>query len=400
MVSCVFVACDGGNKVADNTEHLTDITKTLTLTKDYKNKSFFNDGIGVVRVDAFTDGDTTRFYSDTDGTVNVRYYSIDTPESTTSVEKWGKAASTFVKERLSEATEIVVESSTGGEPEMDSYHTRWLGYVWYKTADHDFYLLNLEIVENGYSKNNGSGTAKFAYNSYFAKAESAARKMQLRVFSKLDDPLYNDDPVEFAIKDFEGNEDMYYDKATEVGAKVIFEAYIVGHEVSKSGTHMFEASQFVDGVKHSINVYTGYNSNPASNALCIGTLYKFVGTVQLYGSGYQISNISYSELYDSNKLTVPRAANVYLTFSNNVSYKADYDKSLYTGLTVTEIVSQNEGQTVFKATASLVSASGTASQPTEFTVTANNSQTYKVGDFLMVNALRTSEESTQLTLLA
>ena len=99
------------NKIADNTKFYDSITKTLKLTKSYEGKSFLNDGIGKATVDAYTDGDTTRFKLEQGTVVIVRYYQIDTPESTGSVDKWGRAASNFTKNALSNATEIVLEAT-------------------------------------------------------------------------------------------------------------------------------------------------------------------------------------------------------------------------------------------------------------------------------------------------
>ena len=108
--SIVLGACQP--KIADNTEYYDKITKTLKLTKSYEGKSFITDGIGPATLDAHTDGDTSRFRLAEGGTINMRYYQIDTPESTTGVEKWGKAASLFVKDKLTTATEIVLEATT------------------------------------------------------------------------------------------------------------------------------------------------------------------------------------------------------------------------------------------------------------------------------------------------
>src|SRR5699024_7289229 len=98
---CVLAAC--GPQIADNTEYYDAITKTLKLTKQFEGKSYLSDGIGRATLELLTDGDTTRFTLEQGDSINMRYYSVDTPESTGGVEKWGKAASNFVKEKLSAA---------------------------------------------------------------------------------------------------------------------------------------------------------------------------------------------------------------------------------------------------------------------------------------------------------
>ena len=367
VLTVVFAACD---KVADNTEYYDKITKSLKFNLNYEGKSFLNDGVGVARVDAYTDGDTTRFYTEKDGTVNIRYFCIDTPESTSKVEKWGKAASNFVHDRLSQATLIVLESSTGGAATKDSYGTRYLGYVWYKTATEDFKLLNLEIVENGFSLNKGNSTSAYKYNSYFVKAENFARSIQLRWFSKKADPLYSSDPIEFSIKDFSNNIELYYDEENNVGAKVIFEAYLVDLTVSESGTHNFVAAQYdaETGKQYTINVYAGYNSSHAST-MTVGSYYKFVGSLQKYGSAFQISDITYSDIFDGPQTTFLRKANYYLMFDSSNS-KASLDQfagNVYTNITVTEVEAVANGVLSFKGTAYMRTATGSSTEAKTFT---------------------------------
>ena len=405
VLSCVFVACKN-DEIADNTEHYDKITKTLKLNLSYEGKSFLNDGVGVFRVDAFTDGDTTRFYSETDGTVNIRYYCIDTPESTGGIEKWGKAASNFVKERLSEATVIVLESSTGKAAVKDSYGTRYLGYVWYKTATDDFKLLNLEIVENGFSVNKGDSTSKYKYNEYFVKAEKFARSIQLRLFSKKADPLYNTDPVPFSIKEFDSNPDLFYNAETDTGTKVVFEAYLISLQVSSSGTHTFVAAQYdaETGTQYTINVYAAYNSSPASN-MKVGGLYKIVGALQKHTSGFQLSGINYNTIFDGADITFPKAggANYYLTFDSSLQYRDQLSDNLFTNVRVTEIVGTVDGVLTFKGEATKrLSASNNATEKTTFTfklkVPASYSNDITVGKSLKLGGLQlTAGEITVIT---
>ena len=185
LVFCLafVVACnEPDGPTIDNSKYYDEITKTLKLTKSFEGKSFLNDGIGRATLISPTDGDTSRFRLEQGTEVSIRYYQIDTPESTGDVEKWGKSAAFFVKERLKSATEIVLEA-TESRAVKDSYGTRYLGYVWYKTADSDFKLLNLEVVENGFSDNKGYSSSAYPYNDYFAKANNFARKNSLRLYS-------------------------------------------------------------------------------------------------------------------------------------------------------------------------------------------------------------------------
>ena len=271
IVLCLalFVACGETNNppsvdepVIDNSKYYDEITSTLKLTKSFEGKSFLSDGIGRAELVSPTDGDTTRFRLEQGTTVSVRYYQIDTPESTGNVEKWGKAAAFFVKERLLSATEIVLEA-TKDKAVKDSYGTRYLGYVWYKTADSDdFKLLNLEVVENGFSDNKGFVSSEYPYNDYFAKANNFARKNSLRIYSNEDDPMFSTDPEDITLKDFFENTEAYYNIETEVGSKVRFNACLIALERSNSGTHTFIAEWYdEDGKRYTINVYAAYTSS-------------------------------------------------------------------------------------------------------------------------------------------
>ena len=97
LCNVVFASCNGGGNttVADNTQYYDAITSTLKLGKSFEGKNFLTEGIGRATVDAFTDGDTTRFKLEQGDIISVRYYQVDTPESTGNVQKWGKAASLF-----------------------------------------------------------------------------------------------------------------------------------------------------------------------------------------------------------------------------------------------------------------------------------------------------------------
>ena len=344
VLACCFaaVSCDK-ETVADNTKYYDSVTKKLTLTKSFEGKSFMNDGIGVATVDAYTDGDTTRFRAG-DDTVIIRYYCIDTPESTGGVEKWGKAASVFVKDRLSKATQIVLESSTGSRPTHDSYGTRYLGYVWYKTADYDeFKLLNLEIIENGFSENKALNTSAYPYYSYMDEANKFARSIKLRLYSDLEDPLYSTDPVEMTIKDFWENTEEYYNADADAGSKIVMTAYLESLTISDKGTYTFVAGQYDQetGKVYRINVYCGYASSSASG-MKIGQLYKLIGTVQKYGRDFQISGIVYNSLFGGNPDSANSGyegsrvlqSNYFLTFDSDAKMIDQLNRTLYTDVTV------------------------------------------------------------------
>lgn len=335
LTAIVLVACK--DKIADNTEHFDEITKTLTLNKSYEGKNFLTQGIGKATVDAYTDGDTARFRLVPSGDViSVRFYQIDTPESTSNVEKWGKAASAFTKSCLMSATEIVLEA-TADRAQHDSYGSRYLAYVWYKPAGQsNFKCLNLELVENGYTENKGVNTADYPYYSYFKKANDFAKSIQLRLYSKLDDPSYSTDPLDMTFAEFYANTDLFYNADMEAGAKIKTVAYLKSLYVSPSGTYTFTAAQYnpETGKELTMNVYAGYVSASASS-MQLGQLYTIYGTIQNHYGTWQITGLSYDELYTTMPgLTVVKQKNYYVTFNSSLEFISQYNTSLFTDVTV------------------------------------------------------------------
>lgn len=405
--SCIaVVAC---NKVADNTEYYDTITKKCKLEKSYEGKSFLEDGIGLATVSVYTDGDTTRFKTG-GNTVIIRYYCIDTPESTGSVEKWGKAASLFVKEQLSQATEIVLESSTGGIPEKDSYGTRYLGYVWYKTADSDFKLLNLELIENGFTENKAINTKDYAYYEYMNEANKFARSVKLRIYSDLDDPLYTDKPELITLKDFWNNTEDYYFADVDAGIKVAFDACYTDLKLSNasSPTYTFTAVQYdpETGEEYSINVYAAYVSNNATK-MKIGHLYKIIGTVQYYNGAYQISGIIWDSLYQSQDLYRNKLSgsyiiqkNYYLTFNSSITYMDQYSENLYSNATI-KTVDVTDGELTLGVVCNKVTSGNKLGDEFEFTVKVNVAEdytsAYNVGDIISFNGYQLEENSGVIT---
>ena len=365
-----LTACTGGTgKVADNTEHLTAVTQKCKLTKTYEGKSFLQEGIGEAVITRFVDGDTMAVNLPVDDvTVMLRFHSVDTPESTGGVEKWGKAASLFVKDQLSKAEKVVVEA-TAVPAEKDSYGTRWLAYVWYRqSASEPFKNLNLELVENGYSLNKGIDTPKFPYNSYFKQAENAARAIKLRLFSEKEDPLYSTDPVDVTIKDILENTEQYYNAEFDSGSKVRFSAAITDIIKSPTGTTTFVATYFdEEGKKYEIDVYAGYASASASQ-MPVGHLYRVVGTIQMHNDKLQVSGITYNAIFGESNMeyTHPTQRNYYLTFDSTVTYRSNYSATLYTDVTVVSSSVEN-GTLTIVGTAYKRTKDGQEETPTTFT---------------------------------
>lgn len=395
-----FSACGDGEaaEIADNTKYYDDITKTLRLTRPYAGKSFFTDGIGEAKLTGNIDGDTTNFSlvvgNASGDAVTIRYYSIDTPESTGGVEKWGKAASQFTKLRLDAATEIVLEASETPAVK-DGYGTRYLGYVWYKRAeDSDFRNLNLEIVENGYSENKGVKTSAFPYNEYFSKANNFAKSIELRIYSKLDDPLYNPNPIDTTVKEFNEHPELFYIEELDAGYRIRFTAYLSELKISSTGTYTFTAEQYdpETGKVYKLNVYAGY-INAAESGMELGHLYQIVGSVQKHFDSLQISGLSYSGVYKREFNTHVKQSDYYFTFDGNVKYSVNNCATLYSDLTV---ASASVADNVLTVVASAGKCKGTSAngnayaEAVQFTlqapVGAGYVSTLQAGDRISVHA--------------
>lgn len=234
------------------------------------------------------DGDTTHFNLQTEiggsKILKARYLGVDTPESTGQIEKWGKKASAYTKEKLTNATSIIVESDNNTW-NPDSTGSRYMVWVWYKTAEmSDYSLLNLELLQLGLAKSKGTDNA---YGTYCFDAFMQARAHKLYVHSNDVDPdFYLGEAIPVDLKELATNPAKYN------GKKVVFEAVI---------TREFDGSIYLQsyceetGMYHAIGAYYGFNFN-GMDQLVIGNLMKIVGTVQYWEGGgtYQISDLKYS----------------------------------------------------------------------------------------------------------
>jgi len=199
---------------------LTPLTDELALDPSaYEGKSFRTDGIGEASLAQCIDGDTTFFRGLGE---SVRYLYVDTPESTSTIEPWGMAASSYVCDVLTDADTIVLEREPHPEEGHPEVHPsvgergtfgRYLGYVWY-----DNRLLNLELVELGYSRASGIGNSQYA--EYFRLAEHNSRMTGAKIFGE-DDPDFDADPVEASIHDLLHDTEEYIHRFVNVEGVVV-----------------------------------------------------------------------------------------------------------------------------------------------------------------------------------
>ncbi len=176
----LLTSCNGGEDPVDDEvtyEYSNEWSQGLKLETNYENKSFIFDGISEATLISCADGDTATFSMDGQS-FRIRFQGIDTPETSSKLDPWGKPASDYTCEALTNASVIVIQSNED-TAKMDSTGSRYLGYVWV-----DGSLLNLELVEHGYTK--PTGTSALIYKDDFVAAGTNARLAGLRVWGELD----------------------------------------------------------------------------------------------------------------------------------------------------------------------------------------------------------------------
>lgn len=302
LIACLIIGLLGFSSCSKNTDNPvepfteTDYSKQLKL--DFTSNTLKQE----VTVKNFVDGDTTHFYpvkdsdvtgyydfADQGGYVKARYLAVNTPESTGKIEEWGKAAAHYTRERLENASSIVIESDNDCW-NLDSTGSRLLLWIWYiPEGESEYRNLNLELLQNGYAI--ASSTANNRYGTTAMAALNQAKTLQLRVWSKEPDPdFYYGDAIPLTLKELRCNIADYN------GMKVSFEGVVTGEY---SQTAYLEDYDEETGLYFGMTVYYGFGAgSDILNALTVGNRARVVGTVQYYEAGgtYQVSGLTYKFL--------------------------------------------------------------------------------------------------------
>lgn len=242
-----------------------------------------------VTVKLHVDGDTTHFNissSNFDGHIlKARYLAVNTPESTGKIEPWGKTASNFTKEKISNATSIIIESDNN-KWNADSTGDRYLVWVWYRNSDTEEYRnLNIEILQEGLAI--ASNSEQNRYGSVCGAAIRQAQRLELCCHSTSKDPnFYYGDAIELTLKELRLNAADYE------GQKVAFEGVIYR---DNSQTVYIEEYDEETGLYYGMTVYYGFSaSGKMLEILAVGNRVRIVGTVSEYLGNYQVSGLSYA----------------------------------------------------------------------------------------------------------
>ena len=296
----------------------------------------------------YVDGDTTHVEAKNLGyTIKIRYLGIDTPESTSEIEKWGLTASYYSKYIYSGdqsllkyldvtptyagVTSLILVGQSAslngdkmtkadlklGSSEQGTYYAtadgnqRSLAYVWYATVDNptknDFRCLNLEMVYQGFSFGVGSveDTGEYFYK-YFDKANLSAKANKRHIYSDKEDDNYYDyekytiDELSMSRLYTSGTSNdadlKYYPDSIYCNKKSLYR--IKGYVSRKVGTSFYfqdkpeyTASDLANSDPFGLYVFT-YSETPIK----VGDYVEVVGAISSYGGCYQMQGISYHTL--------------------------------------------------------------------------------------------------------
>ena len=281
IASLTLYSCNSKN-------NLVDYASQLKLEGSCENSTFLSNGLGEVELFNPVDGDTA-WFKEKNQEIKIRFCSVDTPESTGKIEPWGLKAKNYTTEKLENAASIVLQSEDGQEAKLDSTGTRYVGFVWYKgEQDTEYRNLNLELVQNGYSKNKWKDGN--LYKDIFSKAATQALENKLFVFSDDQDPEYDyTSGVEVNLKELNENGEKYFYK------RVFFEGLVT----RRQDNHAY-AQQVIDGKNYGILIYLGYDSTLLDNLspFKTGNKIRISGFVQKHNDFYQIAGCSYNAFND------------------------------------------------------------------------------------------------------
>ena len=283
------VSCNGGSS-----NEYVDYAKTVQITTaDWKTGNYIKDGVGPVDLEKCVDGDTAHFSSN-GHIVQGRFNGINTPESTGVLEKWGKAASNFTKEKLESAKTIVLESEplrTEEGPEQDS-NGRYLVWVWVserELAEEDgseLYLLNLQIVQEGFSGSKKAGGSKYSDPIY--NADMQAQRLKLHLYSDEKDPLYYEGSAVVDEKDVYQHPENYVDK----------KVYVTGTVTRTLGDNAYIQKDIYDEEGNLVGTYGLYifTMYKRYDILKKGNEISVIGTIAERFGNYQLINVKYSNI--------------------------------------------------------------------------------------------------------
>ncbi len=335
----------GASSSVNHVDYYLDSKVRLNL--DYTDRSFWTDGVEKVSLKTCIDGDTAHFTTSTGAVLKARFYGIDTPESTGSVEMWGMEASKFTKAKLKEADEngtIVISSpsTTYAAPTPDSTGSRYVSLVWVNLTKKnaplsELYLLNLWIVQEGlsYVKNVADMPS---YSDIFYAAENQAKAESLCLFSDtIPDSWNGGDYVTTSLLDIKKEIELSLADSTHENKYDNKRVKVVGTVAGYSNHTLYiqnfyskdQGGRYDYGEYAGINIYTGMSA--------ISSKYTKTNTyIQVCGLCQSSENFGF-QLTDTQFLPYPKDddtknARVLISANDNVdefklhTFELDSDK--------------------------------------------------------------------------
>ncbi len=277
FLGVILVSCDKEKNPPQSNDPI-DYVSQVQLTQSFVGKTFLADGIEEVTLHTAVDGDTLHVYNKNGDLLKLRFLGVNTPESTAQIEPWGKTAALFTKDLVEKSISIVIQSD-GGAAVLDATGTRYLCWVWYKLNESSQYkLLNLELVQVGYSLNQSSGCVLYKETIHLAAIQAMNLKLGLR--SDANDPnYYYGEATELTLRELRSNISTY------LGKKVIFEAIVVRQDGT---TYYLEDFDGETNMSYGIQVYLGFTT---SSKLKVGNRVKISGNISIHLDNYQLVDI-------------------------------------------------------------------------------------------------------------
>lgn len=277
-----------------NTKFVDYASQTRIATSDWKTSNFIQTGTGIVTLYKTVDGDTAHFYCGSH-LIPGRFNGIDTPESTGTLEKWGKQASNFTSNILLNAKTIVLETEPSDNPTGPSQDSngRYLVWVWASNRAPEeedgsqLHLVNLQVVQEGFSetkKASGSAYSEALYN-----ADLQAQKLKLHIYSNDKDDLFYEGK---AIND---PLNVYQHPENYNGRKV----YLTGIVTRTMGTNAYIQQTFTNSETdevigtYGMYIFTQYQKY---DILSEGNEIAVTGTISERYGAYQLVDVSYSNV--------------------------------------------------------------------------------------------------------
>ena len=328
-------------------------------------KSITDGDTAVFHLDKFDEGATQDSFTNPLGTphsyATIRFYGVDTPESTSSIDAWGKAASNYAKSLLVNAEGIIIDASGFADYDpvkkyadrLDSNGSRWLALVWYCPEGKDpevtsnYRLYQLDLIEECYSRYTGASLAnKYVYNAsktdepilydrykesfgsltiadVMFEAELRISSLGKRIHGEIDPNFdYSTEPTKVSITaalaniSDKTNPDNYMNKGTLVELTGVITRHI--------GNNFY----MQDKEGSSIYVYMGIDGNSIEDMYKVGDTISIRGRLCEYGGQFQMSGVefkpeSFKKVTGENAVEMPEV----ITLTGNET-KAELDALL------------------------------------------------------------------------